>query len=183
MVPIMSDSLTAFYTTTAGVSAGLFALMFTAVQLQESRWRGNDMRRMTAVVSLVELLVVMIASLVALMPGHRVYLANTIAGVCGLVSLLPHYLTYSSNRSTATDYDTLRARLSWLSVLVYGGLLVASLPNFWESAPARPDFALGLGLSLLTWLLFSGSAEIVGLLMFSDEPTKVSRVMPSDRRS
>ena len=166
----MSDSLTAFYSTIAGVSAVLFALMFTAVQVREERWRGNALRTTSAVVSLVELLVVLVAGLVALMPGHRVYLAATIAGVCGLLSLLPRYLTYSAGWSSATRYDTVQAWFSGLSVVAYGGLLVASLPSVWETAPSSPEVPLGVTLGLLTWLLVSGAAEVVGLLMFSDRP-------------
>jgi hypothetical protein len=166
----MSDSLTAFYSTIAGVSAVLFALMFTAVQVREDCWRGNALRTTSAVVSVVELLLVLVAGLVALMPGHRVYLAATIAGVFGLVSLLPRYLTYSASWSWATGYDTVQAWFSGLSVVVYGGLLVASLPSVWEAAPSSPEVPLGVTLGLLTWLLVSGSAEVVGLLMFSDRP-------------
>jgi hypothetical protein len=159
-----------FYATTVGVGGGLFALLFTALQVRENLWRDAPLKRAAAVCALAELFVVVLVSLLALTP-HQLW--GTLAGgVLGLGMTLWYWRSYRHS-SEVDPFDANQSRLNWISLVVYSALVIAACLGGlvdWNGT-ARVESSVPY---LLVWLTFSGSTEIGYLLMFVSEPTAAS---------
>jgi hypothetical protein len=171
------EATLSFYGVLAGAAAGLFALLFTAIQVREDHWVAKDsLRKVWATAALLELLVVLMTTLIVLMPSHPWHVGPAIGGLGGICSVVWQRHRFKTATTPPDDFDRLQLHLTWVSAAVFGGLLVCGLSPVWAGEHWS---VLGTGVldlaaihapsALLTWLIFSGSTEVVLVLMYSDE--------------
>jgi hypothetical protein len=152
-----------FFTTLAQVAVTAFSVMFLAMQVRASVWRGSRLLGVAAYSSLIELFVPLLAALVTLMGGHPWRIAAWLAGGLGLAMVVLHWLIYWYRPALAPDitakerrFHLVQLRGSLISIVVYGLIVLSA---------ADP---LGWGIHLLAamcvWLLFSGCFEAWWLL-------------------
>jgi hypothetical protein len=111
---------------------------------------------MAAIAALVELLVPLLGLLIVLMAGHPWRVAAWVVGGLGMAAIAAHWVTYMRGRAIADRFDTLQARLAFISLTLYATFFAAGF------MPSSVGLYLLAGIS--TWLLLSGSIEAWWLL-------------------
>ncbi|MBO1765794.1 hypothetical protein [Allobranchiibius sp. GilTou38] len=157
----MPQTVQDFNIATATVGSGLFALMFLALQLHPEVW-ADVHRRVAAVGFLLELLIVMVVSLLALVPGTHLKIAAVFGACLGLVTCVvqvPLFMIYAGKPAIGDLhlFDQIQYFGFFFSEGIYFSLLFL----------AQRHATLVYGVPyVLVWLCFSGSTEIGLLLMF-----------------
>lgn len=111
-------------------------------------WHEDELRRVAAVQTLIELLVPVLVGLSALMPNHTWRVMASLCGALGLGLVAWHQWVYHRHPGPFDDFDEQQRKLDVLSVATYSLTLVAG-------AIGLPTV---LALALL-WLIFSGGSE------------------------
>jgi hypothetical protein len=147
----------AFFSAMAGVSVIAFAALLATVQLASSRWRGSALKETAAVLALLTLLVPLLGSLVALMPGNPWRVGFLVMGGVGVCALGWQAATYLRREQEADTFDD--RQIQWglpVSLAAYLSLVAFSC------SPASWAVYVVAGLSV--WLVLAGSAGVWLLL-------------------
>ncbi|WP_138735927.1 hypothetical protein [Modestobacter excelsi] len=151
------------------------AVLLAVLQLSSRRWRGARLKEAAVAVALGELLVPLLAGLVALMPGASWRIGYLVAGglaVCGLVA---HVATYLRHDDTADTFDD--RQVQW--GLPLSAALCLSLVVF-SCNPADWSAYVVAGLSVA--LVFSGTGRAWLLLAHLDRAAAGSPHLPTVSR-
>ena len=150
-----------FFGLLSQVSVTAFAVLLATLQLARRRWMGSKLKEVSAVLALLELLVVLLASLVASMPGGYWRVGYIVMGVVGLIGVAWHVSASFRYDEEADEFDDQQVR--WgvpVSTVVYSGVVIFA--------------AGGLvgGVAILSiWLIFAGSGE-AWLLLDADRSAR-----------
>ena len=148
----MTEDWVGYWAAVSGVGATLLGLAFVTFQVRIEHWRSSRLKSMTAAFTLTELAGPTLISLWSLTPNHPWRAAAGVSGVVG-VCLWGYYryVYLHTPDSDKTKFDRTQARLSWLTLVVSGAILVSAVIG--DSTGLRL-----LGVALI-WLLISGSIE------------------------
>ena len=141
----------AFFAALAGAAAIVFSLAFAALAFGAGRWRSTPLRPTAVALALLQLLVPLIAALVALMPGDDSWrVGYLVTGSVGLLGQIGYAARYLGNEDAADGFD--QRQLQWglpVSTCVYLTMLAFS------ASPQVTSPRVVAGLSI--WLLFAGA--------------------------
>jgi hypothetical protein len=161
-----------FFIALAVAGATAFVVLVATLQVTAIRWRGTALRTAAAAMALVQLLVPMVAALVALMPGEDTWrVGYVVMGSVGICALVWHTVQYQRHESVADAFDD-RQRLFHLTVSLgaYFALVVFSAKGDGPS--------LYVVAALSVWLLVSGTVG-VWLLLGQDQRSAVPSSPPT----
>jgi hypothetical protein len=152
-----------FFSSMAQVTATAFAVLLATLQLSARQWTRSKLKRAAALLALLELLVPLLASLVALMPGDPWRIGYSAMGGAGLCGLAWHAAVYRRHESEADSFDDMQMNVGLaISAVVYILLVAFSwAPQTWS---------LHVVASLSVWLVFSGSTK--AWLLLSVRPAR-----------
>jgi hypothetical protein len=133
---INDDNWGPYFSTVAGASGAIFALLFVAMQVRIDAWRGEPVRIYAVALALFELAVPLMISLIAVMPGNTSWIGARIAGILGIIAVIGHCVTYGLVRRRGRTLpngepvirlaDTLRVVAGSIGSLVLFALLIVS---------------------------------------------------------
>jgi hypothetical protein len=161
-----------FFIALAVAGATTFVVLVATLQVTAGRWRGTALRAATAGLALVQVLVPMVAALVALMPGEDTWrVGYVVMGSVGICALVWHTVQYQRHESVADAFDD-RQRLFHLTVSLgaYFALVVFSAKG---DGPSTYVVA-----ALSVWLLVSGTVG-VWLLLGQDQRSALPSSPPT----
>ena len=165
-----------FFGLLAQISATAFAVLLATLQLARRRWRGFPLKEAAAGMALLELLVVLLAALVAAVPGSDWRAGYVVMGLAGLIGLAWYVRTVFRHEDETDLFD--ERQVTWglpASCVVYVGLVA------FAAAGTRHGVAV-----LSIWLILSGSGRAWLLLDASRAPRPAGdsvRTEDGDRRA
>ena len=164
---------TPFFAALAGAAAIVFSVAFAALSFGAGRWRSTVLRPAAVALALLQLLVPLIAALIALIPGDTSWqVGYLVMGSVGLLGQIGFAARYLRLEDAADGFD--QRQLQWglpSSTCVYLAVLAFS------AAPQVSSPRVVAGLSL--WLLVSGALATWLLLL----PGHSERAAPVRRGS
>jgi hypothetical protein len=141
----------AFFAALSVAAAIVFSAAFVALSFGAGRWRSTALRPAAVALALIQLLVPLLAALVALIPGDRSWqVGYLVMGSVGLLGQIVYAARYLGHEDAADAFD--QRQLQWwlpVSTCVYLTMLAFS------AAPQVSSLRVVVGLSV--WLLFSGA--------------------------
>jgi MFS family permease len=152
-----------FFIALAVAGATTFVVLVATLQVTAHRWRSSALRRVAAGMALVQLLVPLVAALVALMPGEESWrVGYMVMGSVGIGALVWQTVLYQRHESVADGFDD-RQRLLQLTAFLgtYFALVV-----FGAKGDGASPYVVA---ALSVWLLVSGTVG-VWLLLDQDPP-------------
>jgi hypothetical protein len=167
-----------FFAALAGAAAIVFSAAFAALAFGSSRWRSTVLRPAAVALALLQLLVPLLAALVALVPGDTSWqVGYLVMGAVGLLAQVWYAARYLRNEDAADAFD--QRQLQWTlpaSTCVYLTMLAFS------AGPQVSSPRVVAGLSI--WLLFSGALATWSLLApgTGDRPAATLPRVPTAQR-
>jgi hypothetical protein len=160
-----------FWTALTVAGAVAVAVLAAALQLGPRHWQRAPLRRAAAVLAVAQLLVPVVAALVALMPGADSWrVGYVVAGAAGIAVLVWHTVTYLRHEATADAFDDRQRMLALtLGLGSYFALVVFAVAG---DGPAPHVVA-----ALSVWLLVSGSGT--GWALVSQTPRTIPTEPPT----
>jgi hypothetical protein len=147
-----------FFSVTAQVSVTAFTVLVATLSIGTSPWIRSPLKLAAACTALLALLVPFLAAMVALMPGHPWRVGYWVMGGAGVAGLIVRAAVHERHQDDADRFDTQQFWLgSTVSLGVYAWILAATT--------ADASWSLTVVAALSVWLLFSGSVEVVVLLV------------------
>jgi drug/metabolite transporter (DMT)-like permease len=154
-----------FWLALAVAGAAAAAVLAAVLQLGARHWRRTPLRRAAAVLALAQLLVPLVAALVALMPSADSWrVGYVVAGSAGICVLVWHTVLYLRHEATADAFDD-RQRLLGLT-LTLGGYFALVVFAVTGDGPAPYVVA-----ALSVWLLVSGA--VAGWVLVQTDPALI----------
>ncbi|MGY1682291.1 hypothetical protein [Geodermatophilus sp. SYSU D01176] len=146
----MTSDWEPFFSSLAQVAATAFAVLLATLQVTRRTWRSSTLRAAAGALALLELLVPLLAGVVALMPGNPWRVGYLLMGSVGLLGLVWHGWLYLRHEDEADTFDQRQIRIGLpVSLGVYFGLVAFA----WNGSPTSLYVVGGLS----AWLLLSGS--------------------------
>ena len=148
-----------FFAALAGAAAIVFSVAFAALSFGARRWRSTVLRPAAVALALLQLLVPLVAALVALIPGETSWqVGYLVMGSVGLLGQMAYVARYLRSEDAADGFD--QRQLQWglpVSTCVYLTMLA------FTAGPqvSSPRVVAGLNIwllvsgALMTWLLLS----------------------------
>jgi len=141
-----------FAASLAQVAATAFVVLLATLQVTRRTWRTSTLRAATGALALLDLLVPLVAGLVALMPGGSWRVGYLLMGAAGLLGLVWYGWLHLRHEDEADTFDQRQVQLGLpLSLGVYFGLIAFA----WNGSATARYVVGGLGV----WLLLSGSGK------------------------
>jgi hypothetical protein len=141
-----------FFASLAQVAVTAFAVLLALLQVTRRTWRTSTLRAAAAALALLQLVVPLLAGIVALMPGNPWRVAYLLMGSVGLLGLVWHGRLYLRHEDEADTFDQRQVQLGLpVSLAVYFGLVAFA----WNGSPTSL-YVVG---ALSVWLLLSGSGQ------------------------
>jgi hypothetical protein len=165
----------AFFQALTVVAAVASAALLAVLQLTSARWRVTSLKEAAAAVALGELLVPLLAGLVALMPNTPWRIGYLVTGGLAICVLVGHVATYLRHDDTADTFDD--RQVQWglpVSAAVCLSLIVFSC------SPA--DWSVYVVAGLSVWLVLSGTCRGWLLLSRPDRTAGGSSRVPTVSR-
>jgi hypothetical protein len=151
-----------FFAALAGVAVVVLAVLLVVLQVAANRWRGSALKEAAALLAVLALLVPLLASLVALMPGTSWRIGFLVMGGIGVCALGWHAATYLRREQEADAFDD--RQVQW-GLPVALGAYVSVIAFSCSTASWAVYVVAGLSIALVflglagAWLLLSGTAE------------------------
>src|SRR3954449_5525788 len=144
---------TDFFTALAIASATSFAVVLATLQICAPRWERTALRRVAAVLPLIDLLVPAVAALVSLLPGDPSWrVGYLVMGAVGLTGRGWYVAGYMGHEDAADDFELAQLRVGVpVSVAVYVAMIAFACKG--------GDTSLYVLAGLSVWLLVSGAAQ------------------------
>jgi hypothetical protein len=138
-----------FFGAMAVVSVVVLAVLLAGLQLASSRWRGSPLKEVAAVLAVLALLVPLVGSLVALMPGTSWRVGFLVMGGAGVCALGWQAASYLRREEEADSFDD--RQVQWglpVSLGVYASILAFSC--------STASWAVYVVAALSVWLVLAG---------------------------
>jgi hypothetical protein len=138
-----------FFGAMAVVSVVVLAVLLAALHVASGRWRGSPLKEVAAVLAVLALLVPLVGSLVALMPGVSWRVGFLVMGGLGLCALGWQAASYLRREEEADAFDD--RQVQWglpVSLGVYASLVAFSC--------AAASWAVYVVAGLSVWLVVAG---------------------------
>ena len=148
----MTSDWEPFFSTLAQVAATAFVVLLATLQAMSRSWRTSPLRAAAGALALLELLVPLLAGVVALMPGNPWRVGYLVLGSAGLLGLVWHGRCYLRHED---DADTFDQRQVQIGLPVSLGVYFALVAFAWNGSPTS-RYVVG---ALSVWLLLSGSGK------------------------
>jgi hypothetical protein len=132
----IDDNWGSYFSTVAGTSGAIFALLFVAMQVRIDSWRSEPLRIYAVALALFELAMPLVISLVVVMPGNTWWIGARTVGFLGILAVIGHCVMYGytcrskrtppSGEPVTTRSDTIRVVAGSLGSLALFLLLIVS---------------------------------------------------------
>ena len=148
----MTSDWEPFFSSLTQVAVTAFAVLLALLQVTRRRWRTSTLRAAAAALALLQLVVPLLAGVVALMPGNPWRVGYLLMASAGLLGLVWHGRLYLRHEDDADTFDQRQVQIGLpASLAVYFGLVAFA----WNGSPTSL-YVVG---ALSLWLLLSGSGQ------------------------
>ena len=148
----MTSDWEPFFASLAQVAVTAFAVLLALLQVTRKTWRTSTLRAAAAALALLQLVVPLLAGVVALMPGNPWRVGYLLMASAGLLGLVWHGWLYLRHEDEADTFDQRQVQIGLpVSLAVYFGLVAFA----WNGSPTSL-YVVG---ALSLWLLLSGSGQ------------------------